>query len=78
MYKSLDSMLDANFEVVREYINTGKSASMSEDHKRMFDICGVRWNRPETYYFTPKGQLLPGDKVNERALPVGTWVFYEE
>ena len=39
MYKSLDSMLDANFEVVREFINTGKSASMNEDHKRMFEIC---------------------------------------
>lgn len=39
MHKSLDSVLDANFEVVREYINTGNSRALDDEHKRMLDIC---------------------------------------
>lgn len=39
MHKSFDSVLDANFEVVREYINTGNSKALSDEHKRMLDIC---------------------------------------
>ena len=46
--------------------------------RRIFDICGIRWNRPETYYLTPKGQLLAGNAINERAIPSGAWVFYCE
>ena len=46
--------------------------------RRIFDICGPRWNRPETYYLTPKGQLLTGKTINERAIPSGSWVFYCE
>ena len=46
--------------------------------RRIFDICGIRWNRPETYYLTPKGQLLTGNAINERAIPSGAWVFYCE
>ena len=72
-----DAQIDAFPEGTRVLVGYAVGGPVSA-RKRMFDICGVRWNRPETYYFTPKGQLLPGDKVNERALPVGTWVFYEE
>lgn len=39
MHKSLESVSDANFEVVREYINTGNSRALDEEHKRMLDIC---------------------------------------
>ncbi len=46
--------------------------------KKIFDICGVRWNRPETYYLTPKGTLLQGNAINERTIPAGTWVFYRQ
>ncbi len=41
-----------------------------------FAVCGVRWNRPDTYYFTPRGDLIPGDAVDERSIPSGTMVFY--
>ena len=44
----------------------------------VYDICGPRWNRPETYYLTPKGEILPGNAVKERAIPKGAWVFYRD
>ena len=46
--------------------------------RRAFDICGVNWNLPETYYLTPRGDLAPGDSINERNIPVGSWVFYRK
>lgn len=39
MSKSLQSVSDLNFEVVREYLNGGISVALSEEHKRMLDIC---------------------------------------
>ncbi len=44
----------------------------------VFSICDVRWNRPETYYLTPKGEIIPGNAINERSIPSGAWVFYQE
>ena len=44
----------------------------------VYDICGPRWNRPETYYLTPNGEMLPGNAVKERAIPKGAWVFYRD
>ena len=44
----------------------------------VYDICGTQWNRPETYYLTPKGEILPGNAVKERAIPKGAWVFYRD
>lgn len=39
MHKKKDALLAANFEVVREYINTGRSEAMHEEHQRMLDTC---------------------------------------
>lgn len=39
MSKSLQSVNDLNFEVVREYLNGGISTALSDEHKRMLDIC---------------------------------------
>lgn len=41
-----------------------------------FDVCGVRWNMPATYYRLPDGSLVPGDQINENAIPKGTQVFF--
>lgn len=38
MSKSLQSVNDLNFEVVREYLNGGISTALSDEHKRMLDI----------------------------------------
>lgn len=46
--------------------------------RRVFDICSVRWNRPETFYLTSDGKLMPGDQVNERTIPAGAFVFYRQ
>lgn len=43
-----------------------------------FAVCGVRWDRPETYYLTPKGELVSGGRVNERNIPSGSMVFYRK
>lgn len=43
-----------------------------------FAVCGVRWNRPDTFYRTPRGELIPGDAVDERSIPNGTLVFYRQ
>lgn len=39
MSKSLESVSDLNFEVVKSYLNGGVSGVLSEEHKRMLDIC---------------------------------------
>ena len=39
MHKSLESISDANFEAVRDYINTGNSRALNDEHKHMLDIC---------------------------------------
>lgn len=41
-------------------------------------IAGVKWNYPSTYYRYPDGRILSGDDVNDKSIPVGTLVFYEE
>ena len=39
MSKSLISVLDANLEVVKEYLHTGKSEALAPDHQKTLDIC---------------------------------------
>lgn len=43
-----------------------------------FAVCGVRWNRPDTYYLTPSGEILAGDTIDERGIPRGAMVFYRK
>ncbi len=46
-------------------------------NRKAFDICGPRWNLATTFYRRPNGQILAGDKINERNIPIGTMVFYQ-
>ena len=39
MSKSLVSVNDLNFDVVKEYLNNGASKTLSAEHQRMVDIC---------------------------------------
>ena len=39
MSKSLVSVNDLNFDVVKEYLNSGASKTLSAEHQRMVDIC---------------------------------------
>jgi hypothetical protein len=43
-----------------------------------FAVCGPRWNRPDTFYLTTKGELVAGDDVGERSMPTGAMVFYRK
>ena len=40
-----------------------------------FDLCGVRWNHPATYYRFPDGTLTPGHRINENKIPAGTDIY---
>ena len=42
-----------------------------------FAICGTRWNRPETFYFTPEQGLISGATLTERTIPLGAYIFYK-
>lgn len=41
-----------------------------------FDVCGVKWNHPSTFYRFSKSEFRPGDQVNENSIPNGTHVFF--
>lgn len=49
------------------YICSGRSA---------FDICGSRWNRPDTYYRLPDRTLVAGSDISETSIPRNTRVFF--
>ena len=38
-------------------------------------ICGSSWRRPETYYCY-RGRLIPGDKIDDKRIAAGTYIFY--
>ena len=42
----------------------------------VFSLCGVAWNRGDTYYWDPERRTLrPGDEITERTIPRGAMVF---
>ena len=47
--------------------------------KPVFDICQLKWNMPDTYYFnSKKGTLTSGADMDEKNIPSGAFVFYQE
>ena len=42
----------------------------------VFTICGIKWNRPDTFYLDRSGKITPGDAINERNIPKGAMVFF--
>ncbi|MDO5320667.1 MAG: hypothetical protein Q4G65_18740, partial [bacterium] len=43
-----------------------------------FRIAGGAWRSPSTYYYSPSGKIVTGDKVDERSIEVGTFIFYKK
>lgn len=43
-----------------------------------FSICGTRWNKPDTWYWTKAGGLVSGDSVTDRTIPKGAMVFFPD
>ena len=42
----------------------------------VFSLCGVAWNRGDTYYWDPARRTLkPGDEITERTIPKDAMVF---
>ena len=44
----------------------------------VFNICSVKWNRPDNFYMDPSGKLIPGDQMDERNIKPGAMVFYRQ
>jgi len=40
------------------------------------DIAGDAWNYPSTFYRLPDLSIRQGDKIDESAIPPGTFVLY--
>jgi len=40
-------------------------------------ICGAAWKMPTTYYLV-QGTLVPGDKIDDRRIRAGTYIFYRQ
>lgn len=49
------------------------SASLSP-----YKIAGAAWRSPSTYYYSPEGKIVTGDKINEKSIEAGTFVFYRK
>ncbi len=49
------------------YVSKGRSA---------FEICGPRWNRPDTYYRLADRSLVAGSGISETSIPRDTRVFF--
>lgn len=43
-----------------------------------YKIAGQAWNSASTYYYTPRGKILRGDRIDEKSIEPGTWVFYKK
>ena len=43
-----------------------------------FKIAGAAWKSPSTYDYSPEGKIVTGDKVDEKSIAVGTFVFYRK
>ena len=43
-----------------------------------FRIAGAAWRLPTTYYWSPRGQIVTGDKVDEKSVEAGTFIFFKK
>ncbi len=43
-----------------------------------YKIAGPAWRSPTTYYYGPRGKITTGDKVDEKAVEAGTFIFYKK
>lgn len=43
---------------------------------RAYEICGMRWKLPDTFYLSPGGTLKTGSEIKDDKLASGTMVFY--
>ncbi|MFO7870807.1 MAG: N-acetylmuramoyl-L-alanine amidase [Kiritimatiellia bacterium] len=41
-----------------------------------FDVCGKQWDFPSTLYRLPDGSIVPGNLIEETAIPEGSMVFF--
>jgi len=41
-----------------------------------YKIAGAAWKSPSTYYYI-RGRIIPGDKIDEKSVEIGTLIFYK-
>ena len=56
-----------------------KSAGPVSPKRPAFLLCGVAWNRGDTYYWDPALRTIrSGDEITERSIPRGAMVFFRK
>jgi hypothetical protein len=73
-YRSLFRNPPTGTRLLVGYIYGGRVTN----NRRPSRIAGIRWNYPSTYYRYPDGRIMSGDDVNDRSIPTGTLVFFQE
>ena len=43
-----------------------------------YKIAGAAWKSPTTYYYSPRGRITTGDKVDEKSIEAGTFLFFKK
>lgn len=72
--KKLEALPEGSFVLVGYKVGGPISSK-----KPVFNICGLKWNMPDTYYFnSKKGTLTSGADMDEKNIPTGAYVFYQE
>ena len=72
--KKIEDLPDGSFVLVGYKVGGPISAK-----KPVFEICGLKWNMADTYYFnSKKGTLTSGADMDEKNIPLGAYVFYQE
>lgn len=72
--KKLESLPEGTFVLVGYKVGGPVSSK-----RPVFNICGLKWNMPDTYYFnSKKGTLTSGADMDEKNIPRGAYVFYQE
>ncbi len=56
------------------YVRGGPVSRQNTPYK----IAGSAWKSASTYYYTPRGKILRGDRIDEKSVDPGTWVFYKK
>lgn len=61
-------------KIILGYISAGEITRQ----RLPFSISKSRWNSPTTIYRYANGQVITGDEIKAAAIPIGTYMFFEQ
>ena len=89
-----DQLIDAAIAELAEAVDAFKAAvpasaittivdidfeneAVLNEETQLYSIAGAAWRAPTTYYYM-NGRILTGDKVNEKLIEKGSYIFYKK